>query len=181
MTPAGPRVQDTPPASLAGIELENGGVLLKFVQTAAETQGALHAQEARYPANSPLPPYHRHPLQEERFSIVEGALRFRVAGQITLARQGDEVRVPAGALHQLNNPHDAPALVLWETRPALRTAEFFVAMNRAMRGRAKPRLVDAAAILNEYRDEFQLASPPPLVQRVLFGCLAPFGRRALLP
>lgn len=165
--------------SLAGIELDNGGVLLRFVQTAAETQGALHVQEARYSPNSPLPPYHRHPWQEERFSIVEGSLRFRVAGKVTIAHQGDEVRIAAGALHQLNNPHDAPAMVLWETRPALRTAEFFVAMSAALRGRAKPRLVDAAAILSEYRAEFQLASPPPLVQRVLFGCLAPFGRRAL--
>jgi hypothetical protein len=32
-------------SSLVGIEVENGGVLMKFVQTSAETGGALHAQE----------------------------------------------------------------------------------------------------------------------------------------
>jgi hypothetical protein len=52
-------------------------------------------------------------------------------------------------------------------------------MNRAMRGRARPRLIDAAAILSEYRPEFELHRPPPLVQRIVFGCLAPFGRAAL--
>jgi len=73
----------------------------------------------------------------------------------------------------------SPALVLWETRPALRTGEFFYAMAQASRGRARPRLVDAAAILTEYRAEFELAKPSPLVQRIVFGCLAPFGCGAL--
>jgi quercetin dioxygenase-like cupin family protein len=168
-------------ASLLGIELDNGDVLVKYVQTAAETGGALHAQEARYVPHSKPPPYHRHPHQAERFAIVQGALLFYIDGQERNARQGDEVHVPQGAFHRIHNPHDAPALVLWETRPALRTAEFFFAMNRALRGRARPRLTDAAAILSEYRDEFELKSPPRLVQRVVFGCLAPFGRRALTP
>jgi hypothetical protein len=69
--------------------------------------------------------------------------------------------------------------VLWETRPALRTGEFFAAMGRAGRERARPRLADAAAILTEFRDEFQLVNPPPFVQRIVFGCLAPFGRQVL--
>jgi hypothetical protein len=34
-------------ASLVGVELENGGVLIKFVQTAVETGGAVHVQHAR--------------------------------------------------------------------------------------------------------------------------------------
>lgn len=166
--------------SLIGIELDNGGVVIKFVQTAAESGGALHAQEARYPAHSLPPPYHRHPKQDERFSIVDGGLTFVIDGQERRVQKGDEVAIPKGVFHLAYNPNDVPALVLWETRPALRTAEFFVAMNRASRGgKAKPHLVDAAAILSEYREEFQLSKPSPWIQRVLFGCLAPFGRRAL--
>jgi mannose-6-phosphate isomerase-like protein (cupin superfamily) len=165
--------------SLVGIELDNGDVLLRFMETAAETAGALHVQEARYAAHSKPPPYHCHPRQDERFVIVEGAMAFHIDGVDRLARAGEEVAVPRGAFHYAHNPHDEPALAIWETRPALRTAEFFLAMNRARRGRAKPRLVDAAAILREYRAEFRLAKPPPLVQTLVFGCLAPFGRRAL--
>lgn len=37
------------------------------------------------------------------------------------------------------------------------------------------------AILSEYRDEFVLAKPPRIVQRVLFTCLAPLGKKALAP
>jgi mannose-6-phosphate isomerase-like protein (cupin superfamily) len=155
-------------------------VHLRFVQTAAETAGAAHVQEARYAPHSPPPPYHCHPKQTERFTIVQGSLVFRVDGEDRILNDGDRIDIPAGAFHSVQNPHAAPALVIWETRPALRTAEFFIAMNRAARGRARPRLAEAAAILSEYRDVFRLATPPPLVQRILFGCLAPFARRSTL-
>jgi mannose-6-phosphate isomerase-like protein (cupin superfamily) len=168
--------------SLVGIELDNGGVLIKFVQTTVETAGALHVQEARYAPRSTPPPYHRHPRQDERFQILEGALLFHIDGVDRTIRAGEHVDILKGSFHRAHNPGDVPVLAIWETRPALRTAEFFYAMNRATRGgRARPRLVDAAAILTEYREEFELAKPPPLVQRFVFGCLAPFGRRALQP
>ena len=172
--------------SLVGIELETGGVLLKYVKTAAESGGAVHVQEARYPPSSTRPPLHRHPRQEEHFRIVQGALQFRVGESDRLLNAGEELSVPVGALHSAYNPGSVQTLVIWGTRPALRTAEFFLAMDRATRGprgqrRPRPRLTDAAAILNEYRDEFQLAKPSPLIQRIVFGCLAPLGRAALGP
>jgi quercetin dioxygenase-like cupin family protein len=167
--------------SLVGVELENGGVLLRFTETAAESGGARHVQQARYPPRSPKPPYHRHPNQDERFTILEGALRFHIDGVDREIKAGEALDVPRGAFHYARNPHDTAAVVTWETRPALRTADFFMKMSRAMKGRAKPGLVDAMAILREYRDEFQLAKPHPLVQRILFTCVAPFGRGALAP
>jgi len=165
--------------SLIGLELEMGGVLIKFTNTGAETGGSLHVQEARYPAHSPPPPLHRHARQDERFVIVEGALKFNVGGTERVVSAGESIEVPRGTFHRARNPGDVPALAIWETRPALRTAEFFAAMGRANRGRARPRLVDAAAILREFRDEFELAKPAPLVQRIVFGCLAPLGRKVL--
>jgi mannose-6-phosphate isomerase-like protein (cupin superfamily) len=164
---------------LIGIELETGGVLIKFTRTAAESGGEVHVQEARYPAHSPPAPIHRHPKQDERFMIVEGSLLFRIAGQDKLVRAGETLDIPRNTFHRAYNPGDVPTMVVWETRPALRTADFFAAMGRASRGRARPRLPDAAAILSEFRDEFELEKPPPLIQRVVFGCLAPFGQGVL--
>ena len=163
--------------SLVGIEIENGGVLMKFVQTSAETNGALHLQEARYPAHSKPPPSHCHPRQEERFVVVEGGLHFRIGSETRMAQAGDEVGVPRGVFHCAHNPHAVPALVMWETRPALRTAEFFASMAEASRGKARPSLPEAAAILLEFRDEFRPEKPPALVQRIVLPCIALFAKR----
>jgi Cupin domain len=81
--------------SLIGIEFETGGVLIKFTRTAAESGGALHVQEARYPAHSAPAPFHRHPSQDERFVIVEGAVLFRIRDTDRLARAGESVEIPS--------------------------------------------------------------------------------------
>jgi len=166
--------------SLLGLELDNGDILLKFVETAAETNGALHAQEARYRPHSNPPPLHCHPSQEERFQIIEGGLEFIVGGETKIVKAGNEIGVGKGVYHKARNPFDEAALVRWETRPALRTGELMRALYTAGKARGgKPPLHEAAAILREYRPEFRLAKPPALVQTLVFGCLAPFGRAAL--
>jgi quercetin dioxygenase-like cupin family protein len=166
--------------SLVGLVLDSGDVLIKFVETAAETGGALHAQEARYKPNSQLPPYHCHPAQDERFQIIEGGLEFTIGGEQRIVRAGDEVAIARGVYHQARNPFDAAAIVRWETRPAMRSAELYRDLyTAAARHRGKPPLHEAAAILREYRDEFRLAKPPAFVQRIVFSCLAPFGRSAV--
>ena len=162
--------------SLVGLELDNGGVAVKFLQTAFETKAAIHKQEGRSPPRSPLPPYHRPPKQDERFKVLEGALKFHVDGVDRIVKAGEEIDITKGSYRWVNNPHDEPAIVIWETRPALRTAEFFHAMSRASGGRPRPGLADAAAILREYGDVFELAKPPVFLQRIVFGCLAPFGK-----
>jgi quercetin dioxygenase-like cupin family protein len=169
-------------ASLVSLVLDSGDVLIKFLETAAETGGALHAQEARYKARSPYPPYHCHPSQDERFQIIEGGLEFRISDEVKTVRAGDEVAIPRGAYHQARNPFDEPAIVRWETRPALRSGELYRDLYTASAKRGgRPPLREAAAILREYRAEFRLAKPPALVQTIVFSCLAPFGRGAVGP
>ena len=166
--------------SLVGLVLDSGDVLIKFVETAAETGGALHAQEARYVPKSRFPPDHCHPRQDERFQIIEGGLEFKIDGEPRVVRAGDEVAIPRGAYHHARNPFAEPAIVRWETRPALRSAEMYRDLYMAAaRHRGKPPLHEAAAILREYRHEFRLAKPHALVQTIVFSCLAPFGRAAL--
>lgn len=167
--------------SLVGLVLDSGDVLIKYLETGAETGGALHAQEGRYKARSAFPPLHCHPNQDERFQIIEGALEFRVDAALRTVTAGDEIAIPRGAYHQARNPGDVAAIVRWETRPALRTAELYRDLYgaAARHGGKRPPLHEAAAILREYRAEFRLAKPPALVQRIVFTCLAPFGRAAV--
>jgi hypothetical protein len=65
--------------------------------------------------------------------------------------------VPAGTVHELRNHTDQPATVLWSTRPALRTGEFFMAMHDAAAAGDIDRLV---AVIAEYDDVFCLADHP---------------------
>jgi mannose-6-phosphate isomerase-like protein (cupin superfamily) len=169
--------------SLVGLVLDSGDVLIKFLETAVETAGQLHAQEGRYRPRSAFPPYHCHPRQDERFQILDGGLEFRIGGELRTVRAGDEIAIPRGVNHQARNPFDAAALVRWETRPALRSAELYRDLYAAAARHPgkRPPLHEAAAILREYRPELRLAKPPALIQTIVFGCLAPFGRAAVGP
>jgi quercetin dioxygenase-like cupin family protein len=167
-------------ASLRGLVLEDGNILLHFKETAEDNGGARHLQLATYRPHSSPPPYHCHPQQEEVFQILEGGLRFWLDGAERIVRQGDEVLVGKGIYHYAHNPNDAPALVMWETRPALRSGDLYRLLYAASQGKKRrPPLTEAAAILREFSDEFRLAKPPAFIQAIVFGCLAPFGRRAL--
>jgi quercetin dioxygenase-like cupin family protein len=108
----------------AGQELEGpNGFRLRLVRTAAETGGEVLEMEATYAGRGDLPPDHFHPSQVERFEVLEGAVRTVIEGAERRYEAGATFEVPAGTRHQMAG--DGPALVRWEVRPALRTAEFF--------------------------------------------------------
>ena len=107
----------------AGQELQGPGLRLRLVRTAAETDGELLEMEAAYSGDGQMPPVHLHPSQVERFEVLEGAMNTIIGEAEARYEPGDVFEVPAGTPHQM--AADGPALVRWEVRPALRTAEFF--------------------------------------------------------
>ena len=59
----------------AGQEIEgHAGLRLRFVRTAAETDGEVLELEASYSGEGALPPEHLHPHQTERFEVLEGTM-----------------------------------------------------------------------------------------------------------
>ena len=66
-----------------------------------------------------VPNSHSHPEQEERFTVCDGMLRFRIGWRRRLARPGDVVVVPRGTVHHFANPGTTPARALVESVPAL--------------------------------------------------------------
>ncbi len=138
------------------------GLTLRLVRTAAETDGEVLEMEATYPVASPEPPAHLHPQQDERFEVVAGEMTVRLEdGERTLVA-GDVLEVPAGTVHAMWNGGDEVVRLRWETRPAMRTEEFF----RALAGVAEAAIAGAPqsdeppsgeALLREFRDEFRLA------------------------
>ena len=108
----------------AGQEIQSpGGMQLRFVRTGAETDGELLEMEATYSGDVGMPPMHLHPRQAERFEVIEGAMRAIVGDEERVFETGESFEVPAGTPHQMGA--EGPTRMLWEVRPALRTAEFF--------------------------------------------------------
>lgn len=168
----------------AGQTLENpaSGERITFRRTAAETAGELVAIDLELPAGRRVPGgLHIHPLQEERFEVVEGTMRFRMAHERIVAGPGDVVVVPAGTRHDFANPGENDALVRVEVRPALKMERLFeTAVSLAEQGRTMlggiPRPLDLAMFTREFEDEVRAAFPPFWIQRLVLAPLAWLAR-----
>jgi len=172
-----------------GQTLENpaSGERISFRRTAADTNGELVAIDLELPAGRRVPGgLHSHPLQEERFEVVTGTMRFRIGRRRIVAGLGEVVVVPAGVRHDFANAGDEPALVRVEVRPALKMEQLFeTAVRLAEQGRTmlggipKPR--ELALFMEEFEDEVQTALAPRWLQRLVLGPLAWLGRRRGCP
>jgi mannose-6-phosphate isomerase-like protein (cupin superfamily) len=161
--------------------LDNGQIRLTFLKRAADTNGELLEMEAIYRPVSSAPPAHYHPNQEETFEILSGALHVEIDGQATDVGAGERIVIPPGAVHRMHNAGTEEARVIWQTRPALRTEQFFETLyGLAMEGKANrqgvPNILRVARIMHEHAAEFVLARPSRPVQRIVFGVLAPLAR-----
>jgi quercetin dioxygenase-like cupin family protein len=77
-----------------------------------------------------VPGGHIHPEQEERFTVLEGQVRFRVDGRETVTAPGAQVTVASGTRHWFGNAGPTPAHVRVEVRPALRMEDLLAASAR---------------------------------------------------
>jgi quercetin dioxygenase-like cupin family protein len=166
----------------AGEVLENpiSGQRLIFRKTAGDTDGELLEVESVYTKPSPSrPPAHYHPYQEERFEVLSGRGNVVVDGGERTLREGEVLIIPPGTPHEMW-AEGTGARVNWQTRPAMKTEDFFETMwGLANAGKTNekgvPNLLRVAVIAREHSDEFRLVSPPWPAQRALFAVLAPLG------
>ena len=167
-----------------GQTLENPvtGERFTFTETAATTGGELLAFELGLRPGGAVPITHVHPVQTERFEVVEGRMRFRLGRRMAEAGPGDVVEVAPGVRHGFANAGDGDARVRVEVRPALEMEDMFaevIAMARAgrMSRRGVPRnLLDLALLARTYD---QVAHAPFLtvgLQRLLLAPLVVLAR-----
>jgi mannose-6-phosphate isomerase-like protein (cupin superfamily) len=168
----------------AGQVLENpvSGERIHFRKTAADTGGELLAIDLELSPDGHAPGLHVHPIQEERFEVIEGRMRFRKGLRTAIAEPGDVVVVPPGTPHAFENAGPGEALARVEIRPALRMEDLFetaVALAREGRTtrRGLPRPLDLALFVSEFRDEVRGAFPPVWIQRATLAPLAWIARR----
>lgn len=151
-------------------------------ESGAQNGGRLLAFDLFLPPGGHVPARHVHPVQEERFTVVAGRMRFRLGRHTILAGSGDTVLVPAGAAHWFGNAGPQVSHARVEVRPALRTEELFEATEAMGRrghfpGTRLPRPSDLALVLLEFQRELAVPNVPAFLVRALLSPLAWRGRR----
>jgi mannose-6-phosphate isomerase-like protein (cupin superfamily) len=169
----------------AGQVIENpvSGERITFRKTAADTGGDLLAIDLELSPEGHAPGLHVHPIQEERFEVTKGAMRFRMGRKKVIATPGDVVVVPPGVRHKFANAGDEEAQARVEVRPALRMEQLFettVALAEEGRTTRKglPKPLDLALFVREFDQEVRGAFPPVWAQRLALAPLAWLARRS---
>ena len=158
------------------------GERFTFTETAASTGGELLAFELGLRPGGAVPIPHVHPIQTERFDVVDGCMSFRVGLRRVHAGPGDVVEVQPGVAHYFANAGETDARVYVEVRPALAMEEMFtevVAMAQAgrMNRRGMPRnLLDLAELAHRYDQEAHAPLVSVRVQRLLLAPLVFLAR-----
>ena len=158
------------------------GERFTFNETSASTRGELLAFELGLRPGGAVPIPHVHPIQTERFEVVDGRMTFRVGLRKLHAGPGDVIEVPPGVAHSFANKGEEEARVRVEVRPALAMEEMFtevVAMARAgrMNRRGMPRnVLELAALARKYDQEAHAPLVSVRLQRVLLAPLVWLAR-----
>jgi quercetin dioxygenase-like cupin family protein len=163
-----------------GQTLENPvtGERFTFLDTAATTGGELLSFELALRPGGAVPIPHVHPIQTERFQVVEGRMRFRLGLRTVVAGSGDVVEVARGMMHGFANAGDGEARVRVEVRPALEMESMLaevVEMAHAGRltRRGMPRsLLDLALLARTYDLDAHAPFMTIGLQRLLLAPLA---------
>jgi quercetin dioxygenase-like cupin family protein len=167
------------PMITPGQTLENPvtGERFTFTHTAATTNGELLAFDFALRPGGAVPIPHVHPIQTERFEVLEGQMRFRVGLRTVVAGPGDVIEVAPGVAHSFANAGEQEARLRVEVRPALQMEQMFaevVAMAKAgrMTRRGLPRNpLDLAVLARKYDQEAHAPLMSVGVQRVLLAPL----------
>ncbi|WP_219416286.1 cupin domain-containing protein [Pseudonocardia nigra] len=145
------------------------GEVLTILRSGADTGGSAFGFEAVLPPGLSGPPPHRHRVETETFSVLEGVLRVRVGDRVRVLEAGESVTVPPGAVHAFSNPSDRPARIRTVETPAGPLEDQFRALAAA--GRIPP-LRRLARINVEHDLSFSVHGIPDRIQRPLWRALA---------
>ena len=125
---------------------------------------------------------HRHPALVEQFTVLEGELTVKRDGRTTTLHPGETSVIAPGVWHDWWNEGTRDARVRVEVTPGERflhviETSFGLARLGHTDARGLPHLLQLCLLAREFSDVLVLRSPPPVVQRALFGPLALIARR----
>jgi quercetin dioxygenase-like cupin family protein len=144
----------------------------------------LHAEVFADPGGNV--PSHFHPLQEERFEVLTGHVRFDIGRQRIEGGPGTTVTAPAGAKHAFRNIGDVEAHLRVEVEPARDLQGFLEEAAELARARSYTRrgvptspsaVVRLADLMVRYQDTTVMAFPPRIIQHLALAPLARLGSK----
>ena len=125
---------------------------------------------------------HLHPSLHERFTVERGELTVMRDGRRSTLRAGERADIEPGTWHDWWNDAGTDAIVRVEITPGERFVHliettFGLAREGHVDAKGMPNLLQLALTAQEFSDVIVFRKPPPRVQRVVFGVLAPVARR----
>ena len=130
------------------------------------------------PPRSSGPPPHVHCQEREEATVIAGTLGARCGKETILRRAGEAVVFPAGIVHTWWNAGDDVLELSGRASPATDLDRFlqalFAILNASRSGR--PSIFYVAHVLWRHRHTQGVATPPVIVQRVVFPVVVAIGR-----
>ena len=164
-------------ADVLRLENRHTGELLRLCRVRDTDGRTALAIDGSLPARSSGPPPHVHWQQSETGTVIAGSLGARCGKQKVLLRPGERAVFPAGVVHAWWNAGDDVLELSGQATPASDLDRFLQAMfaivNAAPCGR--PSIFYLAHVLWRHRHTQGIATPPLIVQRVLFPLIVSVG------
>lgn len=157
------------------------GDRVEFRRTTADTAGELLEFDIFARAGAQGPPEHIHPSSAERFEVLRGTLRARLAGVERAVVAGESLTIPAGTLHTWWNSGDEEVQVRVQITPAGRMETFLetiygLASAGLTNDKGVPGFLQLSVFAPAYFDTNHIVRPPLALQRVVFGVVGPVAR-----
>lgn len=167
-----------------GREIYNPVTRERIVQVTSGTENGGEFAEGKgiLPVGARPPGIHRHPHQDELFTVVKGRIRARLGDEEREYAAGESTLLPKGEWHDFWVVGDEPAEVLVRATPALGLELLLPTLaGLAAEGKTdkkgRPRPLQGAVIGQFFNEVAQFKTPPPAVQNIVLPVLAAIGRR----
>jgi quercetin dioxygenase-like cupin family protein len=156
------------------IDNPRSGERIVIRQSGTDTNGQLLAFDLFLQPGAHVPAPHSHPRQEERFTVLDGRVRFRLGARSLVVGPGMTVSVPPGTTHWFGNQGTGVATLRVEVRPALRMQQL---LEISVRGSTKheqwwSRLTALALIPLDFRSELGVPFVPARLMTAILTPLA---------
>jgi len=157
------------------------GETIRFVETAADTDGEYTVIECTVAPGGGVPMAHVHPHQSETFEILEGELSLKAGRDRLVAEAGDVVTVLPGEVHRFWNATDEVVRFRCTVTPSLGFEQFIESIaalgaDGKLNKRGMPSPLQLAVLANAHWDDTRAAYVPAWMQKAGLVVGAAVGR-----